>query len=161
MWRESADSHLRSSEAVIGYGVEAVDGEIGHVEGFVMDDEAWAIRYVEVATRNWWPGQAVLISPDWVERVRWADSKVCVGLSGKPSETARSTPPPRRSLESMRIAFTCTTAVPILAARGRIQVRFFPEWSLSLARASGPPDAQGLRWSSLAPPRFPARRSKM
>ena len=50
--RESTDSHLRSSEAVTGYNIEAADGEIGHVDGFVVDDEAWAIRYIEVATRN-------------------------------------------------------------------------------------------------------------
>jgi hypothetical protein len=79
--RESADSHLRSSEAVTGYNIEATDGEIGHVDGFVVDDQAWAIRYVEVATRNWWPGQKVLVSPGWVERVSWAQSKVYVGLS--------------------------------------------------------------------------------
>lgn len=78
--RESADSHLRSSEAVTGYTIEAADGEIGHVDGFVVDDEVWAIRYVEVATRNWWPGQKVLFSPEWVERVSWADSSVYVGL---------------------------------------------------------------------------------
>jgi hypothetical protein len=79
--KESTDSHLRSSEAVAGYHIEATDGEIGHVDGFVMDDEAWAIRYIEVATRNWWPGKKVLVSPSWIERVSWADSKVCVGLS--------------------------------------------------------------------------------
>jgi hypothetical protein len=79
--KESADSHLRSSEAVIGYNIEAMDGEIGHMDGFVLDDEFWAIRYLEVATQNWWPGQKVLVSPDWVERVSWADSSVYVGLS--------------------------------------------------------------------------------
>jgi hypothetical protein len=79
--RESTDSHLRSSEAVTGYHIEAVDGEIGHVDGFLVDDEAWAIRYLEVATQNWWPGKKVLVSPAWVERVSWADSKVYVGLS--------------------------------------------------------------------------------
>ena len=78
---ESEDSHLRSSEAVTGYRVGASDGEIGHVDGFVMDDEAWAIRYVEVATRNWWPGKKVLVSPEWIERVSWTDSKVYAGLS--------------------------------------------------------------------------------
>ena len=46
-----------------------------------MDDEAWAIRYIEVATRNWWPGSKVLISPEWVEQVSWTDCKVYVGLS--------------------------------------------------------------------------------
>ena len=79
--RESADSHLRSSEAVIGYNIEATDGEIGHLDGFVVDDEAWAIRYIEVATRNWWPGKKVLVSPAWIERVSWTESKVYVGLS--------------------------------------------------------------------------------
>jgi hypothetical protein len=78
---ESADSHLRSSEAVTGYDIQATDGEIGHLDGFVLDDEAWAIRYIEVATRNWWPGKKVLVSPAWIERVSWTDSKVYTGLS--------------------------------------------------------------------------------
>ncbi len=79
--RELTDSHLRSTEGVTGYNIEAADGEIGHLDGFVVDDEAWAIRYIEVATRNWWPGKKVLVSPGWIERVSWADSKVYVGLS--------------------------------------------------------------------------------
>jgi len=79
--KESTDSHLRSTEAVTGYNIEAADGEIGHVDGFVMDDKAWAIRYIEVATRNWLPGKKVLISPSWIERVSWPASKVYVGLS--------------------------------------------------------------------------------
>lgn len=87
--QQPADSHLRSSEAVSGYHIEAADGEIGHLEGFVVDDEAWAIRYIEVATRNWLPGKKVLISPAWIERVSWEDSKVCVGLS---RETIKDAP---------------------------------------------------------------------
>jgi hypothetical protein len=79
--RESMDSHLRSAEVVTGYHMEATDGEIGHVDGFVMDDETWAIRYIEVATRNWWPGKKVLVSPAWIERVSWTDSKAYVALS--------------------------------------------------------------------------------
>jgi hypothetical protein len=78
---ESADSHLRSSEAVRGYSLEARDGEIGHLEGFLLDDLSWAIRYLEVATRNWWPGKRVLVSPGWIERMSWMESKVFVGLS--------------------------------------------------------------------------------
>jgi len=79
--KESTDSHLRSNAAVTGYSIDATDGEIGHVAGFVVDDEGWAIRYIEVATRNWWPGKKVLVSPEWIERVSWAGSKVCVALS--------------------------------------------------------------------------------
>jgi hypothetical protein len=79
--KESPDSHLRSTEAITGYRIEAVDGEIGHVDGFVVDDEAWAIRYIEVATRNWLPGKKVLVSPAWIERVSWTDSTVYTALS--------------------------------------------------------------------------------
>ena len=86
--RESKDSHLRSTEAVTGYNIEAADGEIGHVDGFIVDDEAWAIRYIEVATRNWWPGKKVLVSPLWIERVSWTNSKVYVGLSREAIQNA-------------------------------------------------------------------------
>jgi hypothetical protein len=79
--KESPDSHLRSTEAVTGYDIAAADGEIGHVDGFVVDDEAWAIRYLEVATRNWLPGKKVLVSPAWIERVSWTDSTVYAGLT--------------------------------------------------------------------------------
>jgi hypothetical protein len=77
----SSHSHLRSTKAVTGYSISAADGEIGHVDGFVIDNEAWAIRYIEVATRNWWPGKKVLVSPAWIERVSWTDSEVYVALS--------------------------------------------------------------------------------
>ncbi len=74
------DSHLRSTDAVTSYRVEATDGEIGHIAGFVVDEDSWAIRYLEVATQNWWPGKKVLLSPAWIEQVSWKDSKVYVSL---------------------------------------------------------------------------------
>jgi len=80
MAKQSTDSHLRSSKEVANYYLEATDGEIGGVDGYVFDDEAWAVRYIEVATRNWWPGKKVLVSPKWAERVSWEDSKVYVAL---------------------------------------------------------------------------------
>jgi hypothetical protein len=76
---KDTDSHLRSTKAVTGYHIEALDGELGHVDGFIVDDESWAIRYMEVATRNWWPGKKVLVSPAWIDRMSWEDSKVYVG----------------------------------------------------------------------------------
>src|SRR5580704_8325372 len=78
---EWADSHLRSTQAMTGYRIEATDGEIGHVDGFLVDDEAWTIRYLEVATRDRWPGKKVLVSPAWIDRVSWEDSSVYAGLS--------------------------------------------------------------------------------
>lgn len=75
------DLHLRSTHDVIGHNIQAADGEIGHVDDFIIDDRAWAIRYLIIDTRNWWPGKLVLISPRWIERVSWSESKVFMNLS--------------------------------------------------------------------------------
>lgn len=83
------DPHLRSTLDVNGHYIQASDGEIGHVEDFVIDDETWAIRYLIVNTRNWWPGKKVLLSPQWIERVSWRESKVFVNLL---SETIKQSP---------------------------------------------------------------------
>jgi uncharacterized protein YrrD len=74
------DPHLRSTHDVDGHHIQAADGEIGHVEDFILDDETWAIRYLIVNTRNWWPGKKVLISPKWIESISWDESKVFVNL---------------------------------------------------------------------------------
>jgi len=86
-WRENPregkqwNAHLRSSRETSGYRLQAADGEIGHVEDFVVEDELWAIRYLLVDTRNWWPGRRVLVSPQWIERVSWGESKFFVSLT--------------------------------------------------------------------------------
>jgi sporulation protein YlmC with PRC-barrel domain len=79
--KPTGDPTLRSMQQVRGYHIQGMDGEIGHVEDFVIDDETWAIRYLIVDTRNWWPGKKVLVSPQWIERVSWSESKVFVNLS--------------------------------------------------------------------------------
>ena len=75
------DANLRSTNAVSGYHIQALDGEVGHVEDFILDDGTWAIRYLIVDTHNWWPGKKVLVSPQWIERVSWGERKVFVNLS--------------------------------------------------------------------------------
>jgi hypothetical protein len=102
---ESADSHLRSTEGVAGYHIEAIDGEIGAVNGFIVDDEAWAIRYIEAVTRNWWPGKDILFSPAWIKKVSWAESKVYVGLT---REAIKSCP---EYVESRRVTRDYENAV--------------------------------------------------
>jgi hypothetical protein len=70
------DVHLRSVEAVTGYHIHASDGEIGHVEDFLIDDADWSIHYLIVDTRNWWPGKKVLISPRSAREIDWTDKLV-------------------------------------------------------------------------------------
>jgi hypothetical protein len=79
--QEKEDPELRSTKEVLGYRIHACDGEIGHVEDFIVDDQDWIIRYIVVDTRNWLPGRKVLVSPEWIENVSWADSEVEVDLS--------------------------------------------------------------------------------
>jgi len=77
---QPGDPHLESTRDVVGYHIHAVGGQIGHVEDFVVDDQSWVIRYVVVDTRNWLPGIKVLVAPQWVQSVDWAEAKVHVGL---------------------------------------------------------------------------------
>jgi hypothetical protein len=44
---QAEDQRLRSTQ-VTGYYIGANDGEIGHVEDFIIDDESWSIRYIVV-----------------------------------------------------------------------------------------------------------------
>jgi len=75
------DPNLRSIHDVSSRNIQATDGEIGHVEDFIFDDKMWAIRYLIIDTRNWWPGKKVLISPEWIEHVSWSESKVFINLT--------------------------------------------------------------------------------
>lgn len=75
------DPHLRSCKAVKGYHIHASDGDIGHLQGLIVDVETWAIRYIIVDTSNWWLGHQVLIPPQWIQGVSWADDKVSISLT--------------------------------------------------------------------------------
>jgi hypothetical protein len=73
--------HLHSAGEVTGYYIQAKDEEIGHVEEFLLDDSAWAIRYIVVDTTNWLPGRKVLVATDWFQDVSWPQRKVYVDLA--------------------------------------------------------------------------------
>jgi sporulation protein YlmC with PRC-barrel domain len=90
---EGGDEHLQTATAVMGYAVRAEDGEIGHVKDVLVDDKAWTIRYLLVDTEHWWAGKTVLVSPGWLTRVAWDESKTlfCLvtaagdaGVAGRP-----------------------------------------------------------------------------
>ncbi|TYQ23581.1 PRC-barrel domain-containing protein [Pseudanabaena sp. UWO310] len=86
---KSWDPHLRSTHEVSGYHIQATDGEIGHTEDFIIDDETWTIRYLIINTANWWSGKKILLSPQWIESVSWDESKIFVNHS---RETIKRSP---------------------------------------------------------------------
>ena len=76
------DVHLRSSNVVTGYNIQAADHSIGHVKDFIFDDASWAIRYLVIDTRNWWPGgKKVLLATHWIDRIDWAEQTVYTQLT--------------------------------------------------------------------------------
>lgn len=84
------DPNLQSAREVTGYHIGAQDGEIGHVEDFLVGDGDWVVRYLVVDTRNWLPGRKVLISPKWVRQISWEQREVWVDVS---REKIRHSPP--------------------------------------------------------------------
>lgn len=77
----AADVHLRSTREVSAYSIAATDGEIGHVEDFIVEEDSWAIRYLVVDTHKWWAGQKVMIAPKWIASIDWAQASVHVTLT--------------------------------------------------------------------------------
>jgi uncharacterized protein YrrD len=76
---ESRD--LRSIAKSTGYHVHATDGDIGHVDDFLIGQESWRIRYLLVDTSNWIGGRSVIVSADQVEGVDRQHDKLRVGVT--------------------------------------------------------------------------------
>lgn len=81
---KKGDPHLRSVREVRNYLIEALDGEIGVVDSFIINDDNWVIEYLVIDTRKWlhWlpGGKYVLIFPEWIQEIKWSKSKVFVDL---------------------------------------------------------------------------------
>lgn len=56
--------HLRSTNKSTGYHLHATDGEVGHVDDFLIGQESWRVRYLLVDTSNWIGGRSVIVSCD-------------------------------------------------------------------------------------------------
>lgn len=73
--------HVRSTDEMTGYQLHARDGGIGHIEDFLYEEGDWAIHYLVVDTRNWWPGKKVLIPPSWIGGISWEARTIDVEAS--------------------------------------------------------------------------------
>jgi len=89
-------------KSVTGHHIKAQDGEIGHVQGFIVDEQSWQIRYLVVDTSNWWMGHQVLVAPQWIKEVSWADKVVAVAMTRNAIQRApewNASMPPDRDQE--------------------------------------------------------------
>lgn len=87
---EGRDPHLRSLSEVTGYDIQANNGAIGHLESVLLEDDVWGIRYLIIDTRNWWPGQHVLLSPYAVKEITWSKKQIFLNVS---REQVKGSPP--------------------------------------------------------------------
>jgi uncharacterized protein YrrD len=80
--------HLRSSNEVLGYHIHGKDGEIGHVDDFILEAPDWVISYLQINTSNWFTGKQVLIPSAWIQQVSWDKEEVRVNLTCESIKTA-------------------------------------------------------------------------
>jgi uncharacterized protein YrrD len=85
-----SEQHLRSTREVMGYRVGAIDGEIGHIEDFVLDDDCSRVLFLTIDLEEWILGKQVLLSPRLVSKIDWATSRVLVDVSRQAIKTSQA-----------------------------------------------------------------------
>ena len=72
---------LRSINQSTGYHLHATDGEIGHVDDFLIGEDSWRIRYLRVDTSNWIGGRSVIVSSEVVDHVDRENEQLHLGVT--------------------------------------------------------------------------------
>ena len=81
---------LHKFSKVRGFHIHAIDGEIGHVDDFLLDESSWALRYLVVDTSNWIGGKQVLVSPQVVAGVDPERERIEISLTRDQVEHSKS-----------------------------------------------------------------------
>jgi hypothetical protein len=71
---------LHKTSRLKGFHLHATDGEIGHVDDFLVDP-AWKVAYLVVDTSNWFGGRSVLVSPTAITNVDVEKQEIRVRLT--------------------------------------------------------------------------------
>jgi hypothetical protein len=72
---------LHKTSEMRGYHIVATDGEIGHVDDFLIEEGSLALRYMVVDTSNWIGGKSVLISAATITRIDSPAKHIHVALT--------------------------------------------------------------------------------
>ncbi|MEI7731895.1 MAG: PRC-barrel domain-containing protein [Verrucomicrobiota bacterium] len=78
---EHSDAHLRSTNAVNGYHVQASDGPIGHLCDFLFYDRTWEIGRLVIKTDEWLADREVQLSTSKIDQISYEESTVYVKLT--------------------------------------------------------------------------------
>jgi hypothetical protein len=88
-----ADAHLRSTQAVTGYTIQATDGPAGHICDFMMDGESWQICELVVKTGHRFSGKEAQIPTGKVSRISYDESTVYVNMTKETVEASSASHP--------------------------------------------------------------------
>jgi len=80
---------LHKTSKLKGFHLHATDGEIGHVDDFLVDP-AWKVAYLVVDTSNWVGGKSVLVSPSAIINIDVEAAEIRVRLTRKEIENSPS-----------------------------------------------------------------------
>lgn len=98
----------RSLKKLKGFEVRATDGEVGHVEDFLFDDERWVIRYLVTNTGGALGGRRILLSPMLVDQVSFDAEMIALKLASdkiSDSPDIDTKKPISRKLEEMLYSY--------------------------------------------------------
>ena len=73
-----------------GFHIRATDGDIGHVDDYLVDEDTGQIRYLVVDTSNWIGGTWVAIPIRCVTGVDWPSRVIEIALSREAVKNGRS-----------------------------------------------------------------------
>jgi len=80
---------LHKTSRLKGFHLHATDGEIGHVDDFLVDP-AWNVAYLVVDTSNWVGGKSVLVSPSAIDHIDVEAGEIRVRLTRRQIEQSPS-----------------------------------------------------------------------
>ena len=75
------DAHMRSTQAVNGYHLQATDGIVGHVYDFLMDDKSWVIQQLVIKIGHRFTGKDVQVPVSKVNHISYDESKVFMKMT--------------------------------------------------------------------------------
>ena len=75
------DPHLRSTQTVTGYHVQATDGPAGSVTGLMIHGRDWKIRELIIKAASEIAGEELFLLPESVDRISYEEATVYINLA--------------------------------------------------------------------------------
>ncbi|HSY18124.1 MAG TPA: PRC-barrel domain-containing protein [Candidatus Acidoferrales bacterium] len=79
--QNGADAHLRSARVVRSYRLQGLDGFIGHISDFMMNEKTWVISGLTIKIGQRFSENEVVIPVSKVSRVSYDESTVFVDMT--------------------------------------------------------------------------------